>query len=169
MKQHVISILAEDHPGVLSRISGLIARRGYNMESLSVGHTHKKGISRFTIVVNGDDRVLKQIVSQLSKLIETLQVNDLSSKPFVERWLMLVKVKASLETRPHVLQIAEIFRSRVVDIGDNAIILEVTGDRGKIKAFLEAVKSFGILEVSSSGAVAMGRSGFENGKNKNSK
>ncbi len=115
--QHTISVLTEDHPGVLSRISGLVSRRGYNVNSLSVGKTDRKGLSRFTIVVNGDDRSVDQIVRQLEKLVEAVDVKLLSTNPFVERWMTLVKVRASRETRPHILQTAEMFRSRVVDVG----------------------------------------------------
>jgi len=158
--QHTISVLTEDHPGVLSRLSGLVSRRGYNVNSLSVGKTDREGLSRFTIVVTGDDRAVEQIVRQLGKLVETVEVQLLSSSPFVERWMTLVKVQASFETRPHILQTAEVFRSRVVDVGEDALVLESTGDRGKVEAFIEAVKPYGILEVASSGAVAMQRGGF---------
>ncbi|MCF7935368.1 MAG: acetolactate synthase small subunit [Synergistales bacterium] len=158
--QHTISILVEDHPGVLSRLASLVSRRGYNVHSLSVGNTAQKGMSRFTLVVDGDEAVVDQIVKQISKLVETVEVKDLSKGTFVERWMMLIKVRAPMDVRPHVLQTAEVFRCRVVDMGGDAVILEVTGDRGKMSAFLEAVRPFGILEVASSGSVAMGRTGF---------
>ena len=158
--QHTISVLTEDHPGVLSRLAGLVARRGYNVSSLSVGKTDRAGFSRFTLVVEGDDEAVGQIVKQLEKLVETVEVKKLSNRPFVERWMTLVKVKAPLDIRPLVLQTAEVFRSRVVDVGEEALVFESTGDRGKVQAFLEAVKPFGVLEVASSGAVAMGRGGF---------
>jgi acetolactate synthase-1/3 small subunit len=161
--QHTISVLTEDHPGVLSRLAGLVARRGYNVNSLSVGKTDKKGFSRFTLVVTGDDEAVNQIVKQLEKLVETVDVRKLSTGPFVERWMTLVKVKAPMDVRPLVLQTAEVFRSRVVDVGEDALVFESTGDRGKVEAFLEAVKPFGVLEVASSGAVAMGRGGFAKG------
>ncbi len=161
--QHTISVLTEDHPGVLSRLAGLVARRGYNVNSLSVGKTDQAGISRFTLVVNGDDDAVSQIVRQLGKLVETVDVKRLSQGPFVERWMTLVKVKAAMDVRPMILQTAELFRSRVVDVGEDSLVFESTGDRGKIEAFLEAVKPFGVLEVASSGAVAMERTGFMNG------
>lgn len=146
------SILSEDNPGVLMRIAGLIYRRGYNIESLSVGRTSTPGISRFTIVIEGEESVCEQIRKQLSKLIEVVDVRNLTKEgPFVERWLSLVKVKAPLEMRPHVLQTAEIFRCRVVDLGAEAITMEVTGDRGKLQACLEAFKPYGILETVGSG------------------
>ena len=155
------SILSEDNHGVLMRIAGLIYRRGYNIESLSVGRTSTPGISRFTIVIEGEDSVCEQIRKQLSKLIEVVEVRNLTKEgPFVERWLSLVKVKAPLEMRPHVLQTAEIFRCRVVDLGAEAITMEVTGDRGKLQACLEAFKPYGILETVASGQVALARSGF---------
>ncbi len=161
--QHTISVLTEDHPGVLSRLAGLVARRGYNVNSLSVGKTDQAGISRFTLVVNGDDDAVSQIVRQLGKLVETVDVKRLSQGHFVERWMTLVKVKAAMDVRPMILQTAELFRSRVVDVGEDSLVFESTGDRGKIEAFLEAVKPFGVLEVASSGAVAMERTGFMNG------
>jgi acetolactate synthase-1/3 small subunit len=159
-KHTTISVLTEDHPGVLSRLSGLVSRRGYNVNSLSVGRTHQPGLSRFTLVVGGDDVPADQIVKQLEKLVETVEVRSLSRNPFVERWMMLVKVHAPMDVRPHVLQTAEVFRCRVVDMGEDAVILELTGDQGKMDAFVEAVRPFGILEVASSGAVAMERAGF---------
>ena len=155
------SILSEDNPGVLMRIAGLIYRRGYNIESLSVGRTNKPGISRFTIVIEGEESVYEQICKQLEKLIEVVEVRNLTKEgPFVERWPTLIKVHAPLEMRPHVLQTAEIFRSRVVDLGADAITLEVTGDRGKLQACIEALKPYGIIETAASGQVALSRSGF---------
>jgi acetolactate synthase-1/3 small subunit len=157
MAIHTISVLAQDNPGVLSRLAGLVSRRGYNVTSLSVGETHRPGLSRFTLVVNGDDGAVEQIVRQLDKLIEVVEVKNLSEHKFVERWMTLIKVRAPLDIRPHVLQTAEVFRCR---IGEDAIVLEATGDRGKVEACLEAVRPFGVIEVASSGAVALGRTGF---------
>lgn len=156
------SILSEDNPGVLMRIAGLIYRRGYNIESLSVGRTSTPGVSRFTVVMEGDKNVHEQIRKQLSKLIEVIEVTNLTKEgPFVERWLSLVKVRAPLDRRPHVLQTAEIFRCRVVDLGSDAITLEVTGDRGKLAACMDALKPYGIIETAASGQVALSRAGFE--------
>jgi acetolactate synthase-1/3 small subunit len=160
MAIHTISVLAQDNPGVLSRLAGLVSRRGYNVTSLSVGETHRPGLSRFTLVVNGDDGAVEQIVRQLDKLIEVVEVKNLSEHKFVERWMTLIKVRAPLDIRPHVLQTAEVFRCRIIDIGEDAIVLEATGDRGKVEACLEAVRPFGVIEVASSGAVALGRTGF---------
>jgi acetolactate synthase-1/3 small subunit len=159
--KNTFSILSEDNPGVLMRIAGLIYRRGYNIESLSVGRTDTPGISRFTVVIEGEEGVYEQIRKQLLKLIEVIDVTNLTKEgPFVERWLSLVKVKAPLENRPHVLQTAEIFRCRVVDLGTDAITLEVTGDRGKLIACMEALRPYGIIETAGSGQVALSRSGF---------
>ena len=137
------SIVSEDSPGVLMRIASLIYRRGYNIESLSVGRTDVPGLSRFTIIIEGVQNLTKE-------------------GPFVERWLSLVKVMAPVERRPHILQTAEIFRCRVVDLGSDAITLEVTGDRGKVEACMAALKPYGILETAGSGQVALARTGFEN-------
>ena len=160
MTIHTISVLAQDQPGVLSRLAGLVSRRGYNVTSLSVGRTDRPGLSRFTLVIKGDETVVDQIVHQLDKLIEVVDVRNLSERTFVERWMTLIKVRAPLDVRPHVLQTAEIFRCRVVDIGEDAIIIEATGDQGKVEACLEALRPFGVIEVASSGAVALGRTGF---------
>jgi acetolactate synthase-1/3 small subunit len=157
---HTISVLAENQPGVLSRLAGLVSRRGYNVNSLSVGKTHCPGLSRFTLVVDGDDVMVDQITKQIAKLVEAVEVTNLSEGSFVERWLTMVKVRAPMNNRPHILQTAEVFRCRVVDMGEDALVLEATGDAGKVKALLEAVRPFGILEVASSGAVAMSRTGF---------
>lgn len=159
------SILSEDNPGVLMRIAGLIYRRGYNIESLSVGRTSTPGISRFTVVIEGEEGVYEQIRKQLQKLIEVIEVTNLTKDgPFVERWLSLVKVRAPLERRPHVLQTAEIFRCRVVDLGTDAITLEVTGDRGKLEACMDALRPYGIIETAASGQVALSRAGFTRGE-----
>ncbi|MDL2298015.1 acetolactate synthase small subunit [Synergistaceae bacterium OttesenSCG-928-D05] len=155
------SITSEDNPGVLMRIASLIYRRGYNIASMSVGRTHKKGISRFTVVVEGGEGDYEQVRKQLKKLVEVIEVRSLSQEgPFVERWLSLVKVNAPLEMRPHVLQTAEIFRCRVIDLGADAITLEITGDHGKLNACIEAFKPYGIIEIAGSGSVALSRSGF---------
>lgn len=143
------------------RVAGLIYRRGYNIESLSVGRTDTPGLSRFTIIIEGEEGVYDQIRKQLMKLIEVIEVTNLTKEgPFVERWLSLVKVMAPLERRPHILQTAEIFRCRVVDLGSDAITLEVTGDRGKVAACMEALRPYGILETAGSGQVALSRTGF---------
>lgn len=161
------SVISEDNPGVLMRIASLIYRRGYNIESMSVGRTNMPGLSRFTIVIDGEEGAYKQVGKQLEKLIEVIEVTNLSAEgPFVERWLSLVKIKAPLDMRPHVLQTAEIFRCRVIDLGAESITLEVTGDHGKLAACVEAFKPYGIIEIAGSGSVALSRAGFSPGNGK---
>ena len=158
----VFSVLTEDNPGVLMRIAGLIYRRGYNIASMSVSTSHKPGTSRFTIAIEGEERAFEQVSKQLNKLVEVLEVENLNRHgKMVERWLSLIKVSATMETRPHVLQIAQIFRCRVVDTGSSAVTVEVTGDEGKVSACIEAFRTFGIIEIAGSGTVAVSRSGFE--------
>ena len=150
--RHVISVLVQDHPRVLNRITGLFARRGFNLESLAVGTTHQPGLSRICLVVSGDDRTLEQVEKQLNRLIEVLKVTD-HTEPHVERELCLVKVHvAGLEERLAVKDIQEAFRARVVDVAQKSLILELTGD-----SFIEALRPYGILEVMRTGAVAMSR------------
>lgn len=161
------SVISEDNPGVLMRIASLIYRRGYNIESMSVGRTNMPGLSRFTIVIDGEEGAYKQVGKQLEKLIEVIEVTNLSAEgPFVERWLSLIKIKAPLDMRPHVLQTAEIFRCRVIDLGAESITLEVTGDHGKLAACVEAFKPYGIIEIAGSGSVALSRAGFSPGNGK---
>jgi len=161
--RQVISVWTEDHPGVLCRVAGLIFRRGYNVESLSVGRVNGAGISRFTIVFEGDREVAKQIVAQLRKLIEVIAVEDLTNGAFVERGLSLIKVEAKAGSRPEVLQLADVFRAHVVDIGEEGVIVEVTGDSEKINACINAFKPYGLKELACSGSVAMKRVGFNGG------
>ena len=142
--RHVISVLVQDHPRVLNRITGLFARRGFNLESLAVGTTHQPGLSRICLVVSGDDRTLEQVEKQLNRLIEVLKVTD-HTEPHVERELCLVKVHvAGLEERLAVKDIQEAFRARVVDVA-------------QVNSFIEALRPYGILEVMRTGAVAMSR------------
>ncbi|WP_135255637.1 acetolactate synthase small subunit [Thermus caldilimi] len=155
--RHVISVLVQDHPRVLNRITGLFARRGFNLESLAVGTTHVPGLSRISLVVSGDDRTLEQVEKQLNRLIEVLKVTD-HAEPHVERELALVKVHvAGVEERLAVKDIQEAFRARVVDVAQKSLILELTGDSKKIDSFIEALRPYGILEVMRTGAVAMSR------------
>lgn len=156
------SVLTQDSPGVLMRISNMIYRRNYNIVSLSVSQTGTPDVSRFTIVIDGDEWMHEQVAKQLSKLVEVYRVENLNQGgKFVERWLSLIKVAANAQTRPHVLQIAEIFRCRVVDMGSDAIIVEVTGDSGKVEACMQALSEYGIIERAGSGSVALSRVGFE--------
>ncbi|MDR3255410.1 MAG: acetolactate synthase small subunit [Synergistaceae bacterium] len=155
------SVLTQDNPGVLMRIASLVYKRNFNIASLSVSQTATQDISRFTIMIDGDEWALEQVSKQLSKLVEVISVENLNkSGKFVERWLSLIKVAATMETRPHILQIADIFRCRVVDMGSAALTLEVTGDEGKVTACTEALRAYDILEIAGSGSVALGRAGF---------
>lgn len=156
------SVLTQDNPGVLMRIASLIYRRNYNIVSLSVSQTSTPGVSRFTVMIDGDEWALDQVSKQLRKIVEVLTVENLNEGgKFVERWLSLVKVRATMETRPHVLQIADVFRCRVVDMGSDALTLEVTGDQGKVEACTEALRAYGIIEIAGSGSVALSRAGFQ--------
>lgn len=157
MAKHVISILVENTFGVLTRISGLFTRRGYNIDSLSVGITENPDVSRMTIVVDGDDYELEQIQKQVGKLIDVIAVEQCEIGSSVYRELALVKVKAGLEERPHVIQVVEIFRANVVDVSNDTMMVEITGDEGKVEAFLKLVEPFGIKEVVRTGLTALQR------------
>lgn len=153
----LLSILVNDEPRVLTRITALFGRRGYNIKSLSVGSTEHVGVSRMTIVVNGDRGVVEQAIKQLEKLHDVIKIIDHSLEKFVDRELVLVKVAISPETRVEVRQIAEDFRTRIVDVGRHALTFEVTGDEGKITAFIEQMRPFGILETMRTGRIALTR------------
>jgi acetolactate synthase-1/3 small subunit len=153
--KHTISVLVEDEAGVLTRIAGLFARRGFNIESLAVGPTEQGNISRITMVVPGDENTIEQLTKQLHKLINVIKVTDITEIPCVERELMLVKVNANPNTRAEVLQIAQIFRARVVDMSDDSLTLEVVGDPGKMVAIISMLNKFGIKEIARTGKVAL--------------
>ncbi len=155
--KHTLSVLVEDQSGALSRISGLFARRGFNIDSLAVGPAEAPGISRLTMVVEGDDRALQQMSKQLDKLLNVLNVIDLTTLPAVERELMLLKVSATSENRAGVLDLVQVFRAKVVDVSDEALTLEVVGDPGKLVALEKLLKPFGILEIARTGKVALER------------
>nr|YP_009297602.1 acetohydroxyacid synthase small subunit [Hildenbrandia rivularis]AOM67146.1 acetohydroxyacid synthase small subunit [Hildenbrandia rivularis] len=155
--KHTLSVLVEDETGVLSRISGLFARRGFNIESLAVGPAGEKGISRITMVVSGDNRTIEQLIKQLYKLINVLKVQDVTNIPSVERELVLLKVKVRPENRQEVLGIIEIFRARVVDCAENSLILEVTGDPGKMMAIKQLLDKFGVIETARTGKISLVR------------
>lgn len=156
-EQHTITVLVENRPGVLARVSGLFARRGYNIESLTVSITDNPDVSRMTIVVAGDSDTLEQITKQLHKLIDTLKVYDYLDTPMLERELALVKVNAETGQRTELLQLVEIFRGRVIDVSDKTFVLEVTGGSDKIDAFEKQMESFGIRELVRTGRIAMMR------------
>ena len=153
--KHTLSVLVEDEAGVLSRIAGLFARRGFNIESLAVGPTEEYGISRITMVVPGDNRTIEQLTKQLYKLVNILKVQDITDTPSVERELMLLKVKAKPEDRLQILGILQIFRAKVVDCAENFLILEVTGDPGKMVAIKQLLDNFGIIEIARTGKISL--------------
>ncbi|MBO8181258.1 MAG: acetolactate synthase small subunit [Archaeoglobus sp.] len=154
--RYTISVLVANKPGVLARVASLFRRRNFNIESLTVGTTDRDDISRMTIVVNGDLRVVEQVMKQLNKLIDVIKVSDVTEKS-VERELVLVKVKATSETRGEIVELANIFRGRVVDVSKDSVIIEITGDEDKIKAFINLMRQFGIRELARTGMVAMQR------------
>jgi len=155
--RHILAVLVDNKPGVLARVSGLFSRRGFNIESLAVGTAENPEISRMTIVVRGDDRVLAQVMSQLGKLIDVISVSDLPSSESVDRELVLIKVAADTGTRSEIMQIANIFRAKIIDVGAETLIIEVTGDEGKVKAIEDMLARFGIKELVRTGIIAMNR------------
>ena len=155
--KHTLSVLVEDESGALSRISGLFARRGFNIDSLAVGPAEVKGQSRLTMVVEGDDQTLQQMSKQLDKLVNVLKVSDLTRFPAVERELMLLKVSAPPQQRSAILELVNVFRSKVVDFADEALTLEVVGDPGKLVALEKLLKPYGILEIARTGKVSLQR------------
>jgi acetolactate synthase-1/3 small subunit len=158
VRRHVLSVTVRDQPGVLVRIAGLFARRGYNIESLSVAQTHEPGMSRTTFVVTGEDDRLEQMEKQLQKLIDVVKVIDHSDGPYVDRELMLIKVAVRTpDDRVEMRQIAQDFRARIVDVARDALTFEVTGDAGKTEAFIEQMRAFGVLELIRTGRVALPR------------
>jgi acetolactate synthase-1/3 small subunit len=152
----------EDKPGVLNRVSSLFRRRNYNIESLTVGHSETPGISRMTIVVNGDARVVEQVVKQLSKLVNVTQVLNVSDKPTVIRELALIKVKAAHGTRSEIMELTNVFRARVVDVGTTSLTVEITGLEEKVNSLIGLLQPFGIEEMARTGRVAMVRGGNGN-------
>lgn len=156
--RHTVSVLAVNHPGVLARVAGLFSRRGYNIDSLAVGKTEDPETSRMTIVIDAEDEVvLEQITKQLYKLIDVIKISDLTQVDMVERELILIKISAISANRAEILQIVGIFRGKVVDVGDKALIVEATGTQEKIEALLAMLKPFGIKEIARTGRVAMVR------------
>jgi acetolactate synthase I/III small subunit len=155
--KHTLSVLVEDEAGVLSRIAGLFARRGFNIESLAVGPAEQVGISRITMVVPGDDRTIEQLTKQLYKLINVLKVQDITQTPCVERELMLIKVSTNANNRAEVIQISQIFRARVVDMSEETLTLEVVGDPGKLVAIVQMLNKFGVREIARTGKISLVR------------
>ncbi len=157
--KHTISVLVENKPGVLSRISGLFSARGFNIESLAVGETEECSISRMTIVVGGDERVLEQVTKQLHKLVDVIKISDFTQENFINRDLILIKVNADKSTRLEIMQLVNVFRAKIVDIGPKSVIIELTGSEEKVVAFINLVKPFGIKEMVRTGRIAMARGG----------
>jgi acetolactate synthase-1/3 small subunit len=158
VRRHVITVRVQHNVGVLSRITGLFAGRGYNIESLTVGQTHEPNIARITIVVNGDERVVEQIIKQLRKLIETLKVRDITDVPHIERELALIKIHtADNVVRDEVMRLINIFRAKVIDVSPDTYTVEITGNYEKIDAFIELVRPFGLKDVSRTGVLAVVR------------
>jgi acetolactate synthase-1/3 small subunit len=160
--KHTLVALMEDKPGVLNRVSSLFRRRNYNIESLTVGHSETLGISRMTIVVNGDARVVEQVGKQLSKLVNVTQVLNVSDKPTVIRELALIKVKAAHGTRSEIMELTNVFRARVVDVGATSLTVEITGLEEKVNSLIGLLQPFGIEEMARTGRVAMVRGGNGN-------
>lgn len=157
--KHIISALVENKPGVLAHVAGMFAARAFNIDSLVVGRTEDPDLSRMTIVVIGDDRVLEQVRKQLAKIIPVVKVQDFAGLPVVARDLMLVSVSAPPEKRPEIMALIEMFRGRVVDIGPKNLMIEVSGPERKIEAFLAVCKPYGIKSVARTGTIAMPRQG----------
>jgi len=157
VKQHIVSALVENKAGTLSRVSGLFSRRGFNIDSLTVGETEDASVSRMTIAVTGEEKILDQIIKQLEKLIDVIAVRGLDSSSCLRREIMLVKIGADEKNRPAVLEIAGIFRARVVDVSVSTITIEATGNIEKLNGFLLLLRPYGILELARTGLVALER------------
>ncbi len=155
--KHTLSVLVENKPGVLNRIAGLFARRGFNIESLAVGETEDPKISRMTITLDGYDQPLEQVTKQLHKLINVIKITDLDPASSVDRELVMVKVKADPGTRSEIMQITEIFRAKIIDVSKTMLVIEVTGTREKVTAFMKLLRPFGIVELVRTGRIAMSR------------
>jgi acetolactate synthase-1/3 small subunit len=159
MSSHVLSLLVEDKPGLLTRVAGLFARRGFNIESLAVGVTEVPGLSRITVVVDVEELPLEQVTKQLNKLVNVIKIVELDPVSSVQREHMLVKVRADNQSRSNVLEVVNLFRAQIVDYAPDALVVEVTGDKGKVEAFLRALEPFGVKELAQSGLLAIGRGG----------
>ena len=157
MSKHVLSLLVEDKPGLLTRVAGLFSRRGFNIESLAVGTSEIEGLSRITVVVGVEGSPLEQVTKQLNKLINVIKIVELDSETAVQRDHMLIKVKTDASTRSAVLEAVTLFRARIIDVVSDALIIEVTGDTAKCAAFIKVLEPFGIKELVQSGVLAMGR------------
>ncbi|HOF64937.1 MAG TPA: acetolactate synthase small subunit [Dermatophilaceae bacterium] len=157
MPKHTLSVLVEDKPGVLTRIAALFSRRGFNIDSLAVGPTEHPEVSRMTVVVECDELPLEQVTKQLNKLVEVLKIVELEPATSVQRQIVLVKVRADATTRSHIVETAELFRGKVVDVASDSLTIEMTGKVEKVQAMLGVLEPFGIRELVQSGIVAVGR------------
>jgi acetolactate synthase-1/3 small subunit len=155
--RHVLSALVQNQPGVLAHVSGMLASRGFNIDSLAVGETEDANLSRMTFVVHGDDGVLEQVRKQLDKIVTVVRVQDISGEDFVERDLMLLKVKAPPAQRMEITLLVEMFRGRVVDISPDSLMIEISGQERKIEAFIELMRPYGIVELARTGRIALVR------------
>jgi len=157
--KHTLVALVEDRPGVLNRVSSLLRRRNFNIESIAVGDTGKPNLSRMTIVVEGDDAKVEQVRKQLDKVVDVVKIVDITSDEKVVRELALIKVKATASTRSEIIQIVDIFRANIVDVSSDSLMVEVTGDEEKISSLLELLRGFGIREIARTGRIALTRGG----------
>lgn len=157
MTHHVLSLLVENKPGLLTRVAGLFSRRGFNIESLAVGPTETEGISRITVVVDVEDFPLEQVTKQLNKLINVLKIVELEAHNSVQREHLLIKVKVDNSSRSQILEAVNLFRAKVVDVTTDSLVIEVTGDSSKVQAFLRVLEPYGIKELAQSGLLAIGR------------
>ncbi|MCU1419392.1 acetolactate synthase small subunit [Mycetocola sp.] len=157
MSRHVLSLLVENKPGLLTRVAGLFARRGFNIESLAVGTSEVPGLSRITVVVTVEGLPLEQITKQLNKLVNVIKIVELEFDQSVQREHLLIKVRVDNTTRSQVLEAVTLFRARVVDVSTDAVVIEVTGDSGKTAAMLKVLEPYGIKEMAQSGLLAIGR------------
>lgn len=157
MEKYTLSVLVENHPGILTKVSGLFSRRGFNIESLAVGTTQDADVSRITIEVIGNEQTVEQIAKQLSKLIDVIKLKTLREADVVKRCLVLVKIKSNAKVRSEIIEIANIFRAKIVDIHANTLTVEITGAESKVEAFIDMVKPFGIEEIARTGITALER------------
>lgn len=155
--KHTLVALVEDKPGVLNRVASLFRRRAFNIESIAVGRSEQPGLSRMTVVVDGDSARVEQVRKQLDKLINVVRVSDITAEDIVTRELALIKVNATTVTRSEIMQIVDIFRANIVDVASNSLTVEVTGDEDKVESMLELLRSFGVKEISKTGRIALTR------------
>ncbi len=153
--RHTLSVLVENQFGVLARVSGMFSGRGFNIDTLNVAPTHDASLSRITVVLKGDDAALDMVTKQLRKLVNVVEVIDFKESDAVQRELVMAKVKADGKTRSEIMQICDIFRAKIVNVGHESVIVEITGDEGKVSAFLKLLEAFGIIELSRTGLLAL--------------